>query len=96
MEGKAEKKVEKGKLLKILVKFDKKLTDVKIMGDFFLHPEEKIVQLEKCLKGIDISSKEGTIEQILRDTVKKHEIKMLGVGEKDIAETVVEALKNGQ
>jgi hypothetical protein len=50
---KRDVKVLNGKLIRIVSEFDKnKLKNIKICGDFFIHPEETIVFLEEeILKG---------------------------------------------
>ncbi len=40
-----------GKLIKIFVDYDSEIRSIKITGDFFLHPEEKIFEIEKGLVG---------------------------------------------
>ena len=74
MKGKAVHKVEGGKLLKITVEFDDVIDDVKITGDFFLHPEESIKDLEKNLFGIMSDADEKTITSILNDVIEEKNI----------------------
>ena len=50
-------KVPGGKLLKIsLEPEDNRIKSIRIMGDFFLHPEESITELEDGLKGADVGT----------------------------------------
>jgi lipoate-protein ligase A len=45
-------KVPNGKLVRVSAKVeDDKIMSVRITGDFFLHPEERIFELEKALAG---------------------------------------------
>ncbi|MBM3229095.1 lipoyl synthase [Candidatus Parvarchaeota archaeon] len=54
MEIKTGKSVFKaGKLLKVFVEYDNHIRKIKITGDFFLHPEEKIVEIEQGLVGVE-------------------------------------------
>jgi len=47
-------KVPNGKLLKVTVEFEGNVIEkVQIKGDFFIHPEESIDELETTLKGVD-------------------------------------------
>ncbi len=49
-------KVPGGKLLRIQVEFNgSKILLCRIFGDFFMHPEEKILNLEQFLVGQDIT-----------------------------------------
>jgi lipoate---protein ligase len=47
-------KVPGGKLLRIKVDYDNVINSVKITGDFFLHPEESITEIENALVGKSI------------------------------------------
>jgi lipoate-protein ligase A len=88
--GKAQYKVEGGKLVKVELKLeDDKIKEVKIMGDFFLHPEELIEELEKTLEGSELN------EEVLADYIKtfiiKNEAVLLGVTPEDFAKCIVMA-----
>ena len=64
MKGKSILKVPNGKLLKIFLEYDKdRITKIKITGDFFIHPEETIDELEKELTGLDFQSVNKTIDE---------------------------------
>lgn len=53
---KAVYKVPNGKLLKISLEDDgTRIVSLKITGDFFMHPEENIEQLERFLTGTEKS-----------------------------------------
>ncbi|MBS7657259.1 hypothetical protein KEJ33_04980 [Candidatus Bathyarchaeota archaeon] len=56
--NKAQLKVEGGKLIKVQLEIeDKKIKKVKITGDFFLHPEELIDDMEKAVAGASLDEK---------------------------------------
>ena len=96
MKGKAVHKVEGGKLLKITVEFDDVIDDVKITGDFFLHPEESIKDLEKNLFGIMSDADEKTITSILNDVIEEKNIQLIGVTSESIAQTIKKAIQNAK
>ncbi len=74
--GRAEYKVPGGKLLSAESKVnDDLLVDVKITGDFFMHPEEAILELENMLKG----KKLNTIEDTVISFFKYNEVTLFGV-----------------
>lgn len=51
-------KVPNGKLIKIsLEKKDNIIQNIKITGDFFIHPEDSIEKLEKILKNVFFDEK---------------------------------------
>jgi lipoate-protein ligase A len=56
--GKCTYKVPNGKLIKVKVEYDSKnIIMVQITGDFFIHPEESIDDLELALKNTEYSRK---------------------------------------
>jgi lipoate-protein ligase A len=56
--GRCVYKVPNGKLIKIMCEFeDEKIIKVQITGDFFIHPEESIDDLELALKDKEYSRK---------------------------------------
>ncbi|MEA3355179.1 MAG: lipoate protein ligase C-terminal domain-containing protein [Patescibacteria group bacterium] len=51
-------KIPEGKLVKIYLKEEnKKITEIKINGDFFMHPEKAIEKLEKTLINCALNKK---------------------------------------
>ncbi|HBU06798.1 MAG TPA: hypothetical protein DEB09_01815 [Candidatus Magasanikbacteria bacterium] len=83
-------KVPNGKLLKIFLEQETgKITTVKITGDFFIYPEEKIVLLEQALLGEDLS--EEKIAEKLKSVVEKENLELFGVDCESIAKVVIMA-----
>lgn len=61
--ARAEFKVPGGKLLVAETEVkDEKMVWVKLTGDFFMHPEYAIEELEETLKGIQVSEIDETVE----------------------------------
>ena len=88
--GKAQYKVEGGKLIKVQLETEgTRVKKVKITGDFFLHPEELIEELEKGLEGATL------YEQVLADRIeefiKKNKAVILGASSEDFARCIVMA-----
>lgn len=78
----AEYKVPGGKLLVAETKVEGGvLTTVKVMGDFFMHPEEAINDLEEALIGKQVSK----IDEIVEGFFGGKEITLFGVSAKDFA-----------
>ena len=96
MKGRAVQKVEAGKLLKISVEFDDVIDDVKITGDFFLHPEESIKDLEKNLFGLKSNADESSIISILNDVIEEKNIQLIGITSEAIAKTIRKAMQNAE
>ena len=58
---------------------------VKITGDFFLHPEDAIAELEKALMSISIVSPETEIIRKLADSMKENNAQLIGASIEDFA-----------
>jgi hypothetical protein len=66
-------KIPGGKLVKIQVEIENfRIKKIKINGDFFVHPEEAIVEIENFLVGKEINSVEKSLGKFLKE--KKIEI----------------------
>lgn len=97
---KASKKVVGGKLVRVEVEFssqpgesDCKITRVKITGDFFLHPEERLGQLEESLVGMLTRVNQAEFEQQLVACVQKNgDTTLYGASLADLAEVLFQAL----
>ncbi|MFH0848618.1 MAG: lipoate protein ligase C-terminal domain-containing protein [archaeon] len=93
MIGRSTRKVEGGKLLSVEIVFDQTINRIEITGDFFIHPEEKLQDIEQALVGINIDENEAMITDLIRQTVVSKKIEMIGVTPEGIAAAVEEALK---
>ena len=83
-------KVPDGKMLKIrLTVSGDRIDTVTIMGDFFLHPEETVLELEENLKGheINVEKLSDTIAQFL--TAKQ--AVLIGAKPQDVAQAILMA-----
>lgn len=83
-------KVPDGKLIKVKLWVSSgRISEIKILGDFFLHPEETLQELEISLVGktSDETSIERTIAQVLTSAT------LIGATAADIAKTIMMAWK---
>jgi len=88
--GKAEYKVKGGKLIKVqLVTKGDVIEEIKITGDFFLHPEELIEELEKTLEGNLLDEKGLT--RTIKSFIEKREATILGASPEDFAKCIMMA-----
>ena len=88
--GKAEYKVEGGKLVKVqLQKRGNAIGKIKITGDFFLHPEEFIEEMERRLEGRLLD--EEDLAEHINALVEKNEAVMLGASPEDFARCIMMA-----
>jgi lipoate-protein ligase A len=88
--GKVEYKVEGGKLVKVqLAKRGNVIRKIKITGDFFLHPEELVEELEKKLEGRLLDEEDLT--EYIRALMEKNEASLLGASPEDFARCIMMA-----
>jgi len=80
--GRAEFKVPGGKLLAAETAVeDGRLVEVKITGDFFMHPEEAIEELEEALTGL--LAADASIEKAVEGFFGKRTILLIGASPGD-------------
>jgi len=86
----AEYKVPGGKLLAAELGVEEgRLVGVKITGDFFMHPEAAIIELEKALDNIPIADLEDNVNRFFQE----YEVTLFGVEAEDFVKVVRLALE---
>ena len=86
----ASYKVPNGKLLKVkLEATGNQIREVKILGDFFLHPEETILAIEEAL--IDCKLDSNEIEKRIQSTLMDYDATLIGATPGDFSKTVMMA-----
>lgn len=82
-------KVPGGKLLRMSLEYDTTvLLRAKICGDFFIHPEETIMDMERVLLSLPVESEMERIKELLDRAVNHHHAQLIGVDTKTIAELI--------
>lgn len=89
--GKSIYKAEK--LLRITLEFDSKIQSIRIEGDFFMHPEEKIQELEDLLRGIEPS--EDPIREKIREFLGSG-VQAFGFDEDSLTLAIMEAVDKAE
>jgi len=88
-------KVKGGKLIKVqLTAEDKKIKRIKITGDFFLHPEEVIEDMEQSLEGCLLDERE--LNRLIENVLKSKQAVLLGVRPEDFARCIMMAGKKNE
>jgi lipoate-protein ligase A len=78
-------KVPNGKLLRVAVEFEgDTVRELKISGDFFLHPETGIELLELAARGKKLNELENAFE----NTLKKNKLLPLGFDAASLAQAI--------
>ncbi len=57
----SKQKVKEGKVVKVEVEYDEVIKNIRITGDFFLHPEDVLDEIEESIAGSDRTVSEGEI-----------------------------------
>lgn len=64
--------------------------EVTMTGDFFMHPEDSITELEKVIQN-NLHKDPQTLKETLENFFEDKNVELLGASPDDIAETVVDA-----
>ncbi|RJS87231.1 lipoate--protein ligase family protein [Candidatus Bathyarchaeota archaeon] len=95
MLGRAAYKVKGGKLIKVqLTSEGKKIKNIKITGDFFLHPEEVIDDIEQTLEGHLLDEQE--LSRLIRAVLASKNAVSLGVSPEDFARCIMMACEKNE
>jgi lipoate-protein ligase A len=90
--GSASLKVAGGKLVKARVETAAgSIARVKITGDFFLHPEDAIGDIEAALVGISLD--EAVIAATVSGVLSSRNAQLIGAAPADFARVILEASK---
>lgn len=83
-----------GKLVRLHIDYSDEIIErVRIYGDFFLHPEESIGDLEGALVGIPKNISPERIQEKLDEKLKLRAAQLIGVETRTLAEMIIEAVK---
>jgi lipoate---protein ligase len=89
----AEQKVPGGKLVSARLVCGDKIEDIKILGDFFIYPEEALFKVENSLKGRNSDISEKEIEEIIEKIVLDEHAEMVGITPQSVAHVIRMAIK---
>ncbi len=88
--GRATYKVKDGKLIKVWVtERHGRIGKIKITGDFFLHPEALIDEVEATLVNKPLN--EGVIARTIERLMRERDATLIGATPKDIARCIMMA-----
>jgi hypothetical protein len=87
-------KVPGGKLVAIKVDFEQSIKKIQILGDFFLHPESSLADIEKSLTGLKITESEKSISDIIYSVMEKNNATMIGVSPDALARLIKTAVSS--
>ena len=85
--GRVEFKVPEGKLIAAEAEAEGgRIVRIKITGDFFMHPEEAIEDLEGSLMGVPVD--EGSLEEAVNGFFGGRSIELIGVASRDFVHVI--------
>ena len=68
------------------------LHDIKICGDFFIHPEETVEEMERALYHLPVEATEARIKHLLDHAVHQKNAQLIGVDTASVAKLIHEAI----
>ena len=87
----AENKVTGGKLVRIKLDDNgSSITFCQITGDFFLHPEESLKEIEQVIISQPIPLNKESVLQSLQTVIQQHQIELIGFTPEDIVGLLLE------
>jgi lipoate-protein ligase A len=87
----AERKVKGGKLVRVKAAIQGgMLAEVRIEGDFFVHPEEGLAKMEAALRGLPASDVLASSEKALAIAIEQESLTVIGFAPRDVAELLEE------
>ncbi|HWQ96377.1 MAG TPA: hypothetical protein VN368_03280 [Candidatus Methylomirabilis sp.] len=86
-------KVKEGKVAKVEVEYDEIIRNIRITGDFFMHPEDTLDKIEKSMVGLEKTVSEEAITSNISRIISAEDAQMIGISPGSIAGLVKEALK---
>jgi len=89
----SKQKVKEGKVVKVEIECNELIRNVRITGDFFIHPEDILDEIEKSIIGLERSASIETITSNIRNRIADRDVQMIGIGPESIALLISEALK---
>ena len=89
----ASYKIPGGKLVKVKLSIASgKIDQVRVMGDFFLHPEETIQVIEDSLIGC--KEDENSIKLVIEQVLNNSDATLIGAAASDFSKTIMMAWKS--
>ena len=78
-------KAPQGKLLRIEAEIENSvIQNIKITGDFFVHPEDDLLKLEQALQGAEIDR----VKEIIEDLVAENQTEIVGFTPEDLQQAL--------
>jgi len=93
MISQVKQKVKEGKVVKVEIEYNEVIKNVRITGDFFIHPEDILDEIEKSIIGLERSTSIETITSNIQSRISDRDVQMIGISPESITFLIREALK---
>lgn len=93
MKGYAEKKNPGEKLVCVDISYSDKIEKLMITGDFFIHPESCIMDIERSLEDVPLAMNDMELRDIINNVVESHKAKLVGISANGIVAAIRDATK---
>lgn len=90
--GTALYKVPGGKLIRVDIAYSDRIEQVRITGDFFLHPEETLEALEAALTGVPLPPEREALAARLATVLAEQGATLFGAAPEDLAAALAAAM----
>jgi len=88
----SKQKVKEGKVVKVEIECNELIRNTRITGDFFIHPEDILDEIEKSIIGLERSASIETITSNIKSRIADRDVQMIGISPESIALLIREAL----
>lgn len=93
MISQVKQKVKEGKVVKVEIEYNEVIKNVRITGDFFIHPEDILDEIERSIIGLERSASIESITSNIQSRIADKNVQMIGISPESIAVLIREALK---
>ena len=80
-------------MIRIDVQVDERIEWVKITGDFFLHPEETLDQIEGCLLHARLPLDTSKLTRCISECLRDNQAELIGATPEDFVAILAEAVQ---
>ena len=92
----AEKKVPGGKLVRLAIDLSGQSARIRLSGDFFVHPEEGIYEIEDLLASLPVDEARDRVQAAIDTYILARNIELIGIDSGTIALLFTECFQCGE
>lgn len=92
----AEKKIPGGKLVRLAVDKGDQIAQIRLSGDFFIHPEDGIFGIEELLANLSVDEPNDRVKAVIDSYVLSRKLELIGIDSETIAQLFTECFQCGE